>query len=177
VAAVVALVPGAVVAAAWAGGNAVGNGSFERPAIRDDTRFFPGGSRIGAWSVRRGGVDLLAGRFQAADGRQSVDLNGGGAGAVRQELHTPVPAYKLLFALAGNPECGEPVKRVAVFWDRERIAVLSFDTTGRSAADMGWEWHLFPVTASGSSTRLELVSLTGGACGPAIDGVSAFPGR
>ena len=166
-------------AAAWAASGVVRNGSFERPQIDGHEQNFPTGSKLGPWKVTRGDVDVLAGRFTAADGLQSLDLNGTGPGTIRQVLMTRSgPAYKLSFALAGNPECdGDPVKRVSVFWDGKPVATLSFDTTGHWHGDLGWEPHAFPVTSSGGRTRLVFQSLSDGACGPAIDAVVATPGR
>jgi len=54
------------------------------------------------------------------------------------------------------------------------LDTLSFDTTGRSPSNMGWEAHTYTVTGTGSD-RLRFVSLTSGNFGPYVDAVSVVP--
>jgi hypothetical protein len=89
-----------------------------------------------------------------------------------QRLETVAGAtYRIEFALAGNPDREPMVKQVLVSAGNDS-EVFSFDATGRSRADMGWQRKSFTFTATGASTELSFSSLTGGASGPAIDNVS-----
>lgn len=80
---------------------AFSNGSFEVPVVSANTfRPVSAGQPIGAWTVTRGNVDHIgAGFWPAADGTQSIDLDGSIAlnlaGAVAQTFSTlPVHLYR-----------------------------------------------------------------------------------
>ena len=159
---------------ARASGTAVPNGGFEEPAIGGGWSWFPAGTTIGPWVVGSGSVDVVS-MWQDAEGAQSIDLSGSGAGAIYQDLPTePGRTYTLRFALAGNPEVrGEDrIKRVSVDFGDAAVDTLSFDTTGRTLEDMGWGYHSYSVTATSATTRLRFTSLNElSDTGPAIDDV------
>jgi len=66
---------------------------------------FTTGQSIGPWTVTAGSVDLIGpGFWAAADGDQSLDLDGTSAGTVSQTFATtPGTTYTVSYALAGNP--------------------------------------------------------------------------
>ena len=67
------------------------------------------GETFGRWAVTRGTIDQIGrGYWQAADNRQSVDLNGRGEGAVRTTMATGGPAT-LDFASTSGPTAYGPV--------------------------------------------------------------------
>lgn len=131
-----------------------------------------GDTRLSGWSILGAGVDHIGTYWAPASGPGSIDLNGGGPGALTQNLATePGRGYRLSFALAGNPECGDAMKWVQVSIGADWYS-LGFDTTGRSVSNMGWNTISITFGATSSSTALTFQSLTAGACGPALDSVS-----
>ena len=159
------------------GPNIVANGSFETPDVTSITLdTYYAGQSFGGWAVESGQIDHISERYwQAADGRQSVDLDGTcGAGAVYQELLTsPLQPYLLRFSLAGNPEGPPSIKQMEVWWGTTLVDTLAFDTSGHSKWSMGWSFHQYTITATSAITRLTFKSLTPGCFGPVLDMVSA----
>jgi choice-of-anchor C domain-containing protein len=192
-AAVIAMVCGisavaAIPARAGTGtGTQFSDGSFETPVVTPGIFQDLGqGQSIGPWTVTAGLVDLIgAGYWQAADGVQSVDLNGqtasipGEPGAVSQTFPTtPLFAYEVSFALAGNPLsqdsplAGPLTKTGEVLVNGQIVKKFSFNVTGKSPADMGYVTEEFTFLATGTSTTLEFASTNPGEGGPVIDNVS-----
>ncbi|MDX2936980.1 choice-of-anchor C family protein [Streptomyces ipomoeae] len=150
------------------------NGSFETPTVREGAALYlPAGQTIGPWLVASGSVDHIGpGYWQAADGVQSLDLNGLGPGAVSQTFATiPQQRYTLTYALAGNPNGLPTVKTGRVVINGETVQDFIFDATGKTRANMGWETRTVNFTATSSSTTLTFESTTIGPNGPAIDNV------
>ncbi|MGK5531129.1 choice-of-anchor C family protein [Streptomyces sp. URMC 129] len=151
------------------------NGSFESPFARTDSfTNFPAGQFIGPWQVSSGSVDLVDdGLWQAAEGDQSLDLNGSNTGAVAQTFTTtPGETYTVTYALAGNPAGGPALKTGRVLLDGQNIQDFSFDITGTSLTDMGYIKRQVTFVATGATTTLSFVSTTpGSAYGPVIDDV------
>src|SRR5687768_15855989 len=92
------------------GPNIAINGNFETPDVTSVTydSYFSGQS-FGGWTIESGSIDHISqGYWQAADGRQSIDLDGTcgvGAGIIYQDLVLPLlQTYFLRFAMSGNPE-------------------------------------------------------------------------
>lgn len=115
--------------------------------------------------------------WQAADGINSVDLNGVYAGYVSQDITTtPGITYTVLFDLAGNPGYPQNVKQLEVS-AAGASADYYFDTTGKSNTNMGWTEESFTFTATSATTTLTFTSLHTGdgypdrAQGPALDNV------
>ena len=157
------------------------NGGFEAPAIPANAFIRYGtGSTIGPWRVTQGNVDLTGANFwQAADGRQSLDLEGSESGDDRTAPRAP---HRRL--LHGDLRAGrQPGRRP----DGEaRLARVSqhtlghptvqknfiFNTAGKSH---GPTWatsrQRFRFRALSGSPRLTFASTTGGGYGPVIDAV------
>ncbi|MCL4559772.1 MAG: choice-of-anchor C family protein [Chloroflexi bacterium] len=164
------------------GPDIIVNGNFETPDVTSetfDTHY--AGQTFGGWNVEAGSVDHISERYwQAANGRQSVDLSGntGSPGTISQLLLTsPLQTYILHFALSGNPEeigCydTDPIKRMEVWWDSTKIDTLAFDTTGVSNWNMGWGFHQYTITATNAISQLRFKSLTSTCHGPVLDMVS-----
>lgn len=84
---------------------------FESPVLAPNTfATFVAGQQLGVWTLTQGDVHLIGANFcQAAEGVQSLDLDGstGANGAVAVRLPTvPLLAYRVRYALAGNPASG-----------------------------------------------------------------------
>jgi choice-of-anchor C domain-containing protein len=157
------------------------NGGFEYPAIPANAFIRYGtGSTVGPWRVVDGNVDLTGANFwQAADGRQSLDLEGSESGRVEQRLATHVGGcYTVTFALAGNPDGGPTVKRgfarvVSHTLGHPTVQKnFVFSTAGKSRAKMGFVPQHFRFRGLASTATLSFASTTGGGYGPVIDAVT-----
>lgn len=162
--------------AASAGAQVV-NGGFESstPVAPGTFTTYGAGQNFGAWTVGSGTIDLLNGVWQAASGTYSVDLDGSSVGSIYQDLITSLGGtYNLTFALAGNPAGPPAIKTMDVLWGGANVGTFTFDVTGKSFANMGWQtFTVSGLTASSALTRLEFQSATGGQFnGPALDDVS-----
>ena len=154
------------------------NGSFESPSAGAPLTVYHAGDSIGRWRVAQSSVNLVRSNYsQAADGSQSIDLNGDlpapTNGAIAQTFHTTTgQKYALSFHLAGNPTCTPVVKTMTL-----KVGAVtrdfSFDTTGHSNSAMGWRLETVRFTATGDRTTLRLASTTdpNSQCGPQIDSV------
>ncbi|OKI17683.1 choice-of-anchor C family protein [Streptomyces sp. CB03911] len=150
------------------------DGSFETPkAPANAFTNLTAGQSIGPWKVTAGSVDLIgAGFWQAAEGDQSLDLNGSGSGTVAQSFTTvPGTTYSVTYALAGNPEGGVALRTGRALIDGQDFQDFSFDVTGRTKTAMGYVGHQFSFVAQGTSTTLSFASTVAGAYGPVVDNV------
>nr|WP_221522637.1 choice-of-anchor C family protein [Kitasatospora kifunensis] len=150
------------------------DGSFEyQKAPANSFSELGTGQGIGPWQVTSGTVDLIgAGFWQAAEGDQSVDLNGSGPGTIAQSFTTTAgTAYRVSYDLAGNPQLGPSVKTGKALIDGQDFQDFSFDITGKSSTDMGYVGRAFTFVATGSSTTLAFTATSPGAAGPVLDNV------
>jgi len=156
--------------------NIVVNGNFETPFAGQDFVMFQPGETFGGWTVAITWVDLVGTSVQAASGVQSVDLSGGSAGQIYQDLATvPGQTYELRFAMAGSGVVEQQpplIKLMEVGWGTTLVDTPSFDITGHTVTDMGWTYHTYDLTAVSSITRLQFTSLIDTQWGPMIDDVS-----
>ena len=160
-----------------AAGPARPGDGFERPVVPPGTYVTrTAGETFGRWTVTRGTIDQIGrGYWQAADNRQSVDLNGRGEGTVRTTMATRAATrYRVTYHLAGNPAGGPPVKTGQVVVNGTVRQTFSFDTTGRSFPAMGYVRRSFVFVATGGPATLDFASTSGPtAYGPVVDKVSA----
>lgn len=151
------------------------NGSFETPLTNVGAFLnLPGGATlIDGWTVGGNSIDWIGSYWQNADGMRSIDLSGGNAGSISQDITDLVVGtrYDLSFALAGNPAGAPAVKTVNVSVGDEN-ADFTFDTTGKTLTEMGWIMETFRFTAGATTERLTFTSLNNTAWGPALDNVS-----
>ncbi|MBW8804191.1 MAG: hypothetical protein AUG49_20150 [Catenulispora sp. 13_1_20CM_3_70_7] len=159
------------------------DGSFETPTapVKSFTTR-TAGQTIGPWTVTKGSVDHVgAGYWAAAEGDQSVDLNGGQAGGVAQTFATtPGTRYRVTYSVAGNYSAGPAVKTGRVLVNGDEAQSFSFDSTGKTAVDMGYSTESFEFSAVVPQTTLTFDSTTGTAAapsayGPVLDAVSVTP--
>jgi len=149
--------------------NLVENGTFESPAIADNSfMVIPAqSSLLPGWEVSEVSVDVVAGpaSFPAYDGNQSVDLAGTpGPGRISQTIPTVAGrTYRLSYALSANGVGPE---------DREVVVGFGESTVRRRGGALG-EWvqfeEFFVATADTTviSFESELTSDRGGI----VDGV------
>ncbi|MFG2848542.1 choice-of-anchor C family protein [Kitasatospora sp. NPDC048296] len=150
------------------------DGSFESPkAPAGGFTELVAGQTIGPWRITNGSVDLIgAGMWQAAEGDQSIDLNGADSGTIAQTFTTvPGTTYSVTYALAGNPAGGVPLRTGKALIDGQDFQDFSFDVTGKTATAMGYVGRQFSFVAQNSATTLTFESTVGGAYGPVLDNV------
>lgn len=150
------------------------NGSFETPTAPPNfwASYFAG-QTMGLWQVESGNVDLVERFWQAAEGNQSVDLNGNSAGTLSQTFTTePGTKYTVTYSLAGNPGGAPTVKTGEVRIDGQNFQDFTFNTAGKTFANMGYVTRQFTFVANNSSTKLTFASTSGlTSYGPVIDDV------
>jgi choice-of-anchor C domain-containing protein len=157
----------------------VQNGSFENgtvPPVSGFETLGAGSDDLVGWYLGYRSIDWIGNYWQPFDGARSVDLNGNTRGWIAQTLSTsPGTAYRVTFALAGNPDGGDPVKDLIVTALGIGSRSYSFDTTGKSRSAMGWVVEEFNFTATSNSTILVFASGERGPYGPALDKIEAAP--
>ncbi|MFJ8329911.1 choice-of-anchor C family protein [Streptomyces sp. NPDC094437] len=170
------LLASAAVTASALSASRFDDGSFENPkAPANSFTELSAGQLIGPWQVISGTVDLIgAGFWQAAEGDQSVDLNGAGPGAVSQTFTTvPGATYTVSYALSGNPAGPTSViKTGTASVDGQNFQDFSFNNTGTSFTNMKYVKRQFTFEATNSTTTLAFTSTTAtGPYGPVLDDV------
>lgn len=157
------------------------NGSFESgPNPGASLRLNPNSTAINGWIVTRNAIDYVGTYWQSSNGGRSLDLNGAGAGGIAQTFATtPGESYVVTFDMAGDPVGAPQIKQMRVTAARpgapaQQGANFSFDVSGRSTNNMGWQTKRWVFTATSTQTTLEFYSLNqgGGSSGPALDNVS-----
>lgn len=76
--------------------------------------------------------------------------------------------------MAGNWDCGQAVKSMAVYWDGAVRKAFAFDTTGDSATHMGWKYELLILAADSPTSSVTFADITpdDSICGATLDNVS-----
>ncbi len=171
------------VAAAPAHANLLTNPSFETgPPIPIPPEFAEqplGSTFITGWTVTRDEIDYIGTNFwEHSDGVRSLDLDGtSGIGGIDQTFNTePGTVYLVTFDMAASPGGNVLIKQLQVN-AAGQSQQFSFDSTGRTRQDMGWEQRTWTFTANDTSTTLDFFSLSDpltatGFHGPALDNVS-----
>ena len=147
--------------------NLAANGGFEQGADPGGFKTYKSGDKFPGWTISKGSIDHIGTYFKCAHGR-CVDMNGNEPGAIRQSLATETgKKYKVAFAFAGNPQCGEPKKSLRACAGKE---CKTFSLVAKSIT---WSRRSFEFIAEGDKTMLSFES-TGhnDACGPLLDDVS-----
>jgi len=158
--------------------NLIANGGFESNSCGSDTWCTYYGPSVFApsWTVDFGSIDVQHSctcQWAAYEGTFTVDLSGNGEGAIYQDVATNVgDSYTLSWEQAGNLWCDPPVKYMHVQVTGSDTQYYSFDTTGYTPTNMGWESESFSFTATSGVTRVEFVSDIYSSCGVVIDTVS-----
>jgi choice-of-anchor C domain-containing protein len=152
------------------------NGSFESgPNPGASLRLNPNSTAINGWIVTRNAIDYVGTYWQSSNGGRSLDLNGAGAGGIAQTFATtPGESYVVTFDMAGDPVGAPQIKQMRVTTGPGQSADFSFNVSGRSTNNMGWQTKTWVFTATSTQTTLEFYSLNqgGGSSGPALDNVS-----
>jgi choice-of-anchor C domain-containing protein len=160
------------------GRNLIVNGSFEEgPELNENfLQVEKDSTVIKGWTVTQGNIDVIHTTYwPAADGKRSLDMNGITAGGISQTFKTKKgQKYRLTFALAGNPN-SEPTEKKIQVRAAGKSMDFTFDATGKTRTDMGWQRLTWEFTATGDETTLEFVSQIDGDGGAALDDVVVVP--
>ena len=178
----------AVLIAIPASANLITNGSFESATISPGsfTNVASGSTAITGWTVALGNIDYIGSLWAASNGSRSLELEGSAGtcvlftncpGGIDQSFATTSgQQYIVTFDLAGNVFNIPVIKTIQVSAAGQSMD-FTFNTTGHSAANMGWVTEQWTFTANSSTTTLEFDSAdappTG--WGPALDNVSVDP--
>ena len=152
--------------AATASGAPFQNGNFQRGNVANTCNHFDlpvGSTLIHRWSVSVGTVDWESpppcGWATPGRPKNSIDLVGQACvGGIQQTFDTiPGGSYRLSFGLAGNYGAPPVIKPLAVTVNGVTSNFV-FDTTGKSAFNMGWVSKSIDFVASGSTSTVNFVS-------------------
>lgn len=167
-----------VFGAATAQAATIVNGSFEAPTATSGSfnTYAAGSGLLSGWTISNASIDHIGNGFwQASDGVQSVDLNGNQGPSTISQVVTGLVAgktYNILFDLAGNPQGQPTVKTIDVSIGMAGAGSYSFDTSGATTGNMGWQTKTLSFVAGGTSGLLSFASTTALCCwGPALDNV------
>lgn len=154
----------------------VTNGSFEDgPDVDGWMQLEKGSTKIKGWEVTRASVDYIGSYWQAAEGKRSLDLHGSpGFGGIKQTLQVKKgKAYTVTFHMASTP-AGTPIKKSLWVEAAGAKKQFSFDATGKTNEDMGWEKQTWEFTADADEVVLEFYTAETEQenCGPTLDDVS-----
>jgi choice-of-anchor C domain-containing protein len=158
----------------------VADGNFAQGASAGSFSTVNQGQTIGPWTVTGNSVDLIGNYWEATPtGGYTVDLDGNGAGGIKQTVHLADGEYELSFYLGGNPDGGPATKKMKVSIDGITVP-FSFTNSGQTHGNMGYELETFDFTiTSPTTTTLSFFSAdaAGNPWGAVIGGVniSAIP--
>ncbi len=130
-------------------------------------------SGLPGWDIREGSIEVIGTFWQAAEGNQSLDMNGNEPGRIVQLLDTEAGSnYHVSFNLSKNEYSGIAALTATVEASAgSSIQRFDFSDTV-SLSDMKWAQHMFTFTANHGVTPLQFESLApAGASGPALDNV------
>ncbi|MBQ2791003.1 MAG: DUF642 domain-containing protein, partial [Thermoguttaceae bacterium] len=162
------------------------NGAFEDSiAASGCYALGTGDNRIKGWSVTgtvflhnqrvcREFSDVWAG--ESGNETFCVDLQRSYSGGTISQTFATVPGqrYVLTYVVAGNPRGGAAVKRYSISAG-DSTFTGTFDTTGKSANNMGWESRTWSFVATAAQTTLAFTGLGYGDYGATIDDVCVAP--
>jgi choice-of-anchor C domain-containing protein len=154
------------------------NGSFEQQEIGAGIALYGVGSTsLTGWEITAGTIDHVGNYWQAADGNQSVDLNGESLGTIRQSIYIPANGdVRVTFAMAGNPDGDFKIKSLEVSLIGNGIP-FTFDAQGFTRGNMGWREKTATFSGALAGTyylQFKSTTTSGGPYwGAALDNVSA----
>jgi choice-of-anchor C domain-containing protein len=168
--------------------NLITNDGFQIPQVSQAWATFNAGStRIHGWVIGGNSVDIVSsGYYNPAVGDQSLDLSGtcngcsDPRGSISQAVSTVAgQTYTLAWYMAGNLNCGQPVKEMQVDWNGSPIAhdPFTFDTSGHSDQSLGWVREQVQVIAGSTISKVSFSDVTPdkSECGAALGSVTLYP--
>ena len=144
--------------------NGIKNGSFETPVVVPPDGFKTLPTQLAAlpeWTLGPGEIQLVNDTYwNAADGDQSLDLNGEtSTGSLSQTIATvPGQAYRIAFQYSANPESSDPTPGMAVLVDGAQAGPTFSHPRDTPSVEVPhtitWQPGTVAFTASGSSTTI-----------------------
>jgi choice-of-anchor C domain-containing protein len=129
----------------------------------------PGSAAIDGWTVGGTGAWYVGSKWKPFLGVRSVGLPCGGT--LSQTFATDVDQeYEIRFSMAGDPTTPPATKTVAVAFGTES-RTFTFDASGKTFAEMGWEARFWVFTAIEPTTTLTFSSPKGECGTVALDNV------
>lgn len=174
IAVVASLVLAGSAVAAFAGAT---NGSFENGSNNPGTyeQLAAASTVLTDWTITTGSIDWIGTYWPAAAGTKSLDMNGGGPGAISQVFATTIgKAYDVTFALSANPDGPVTAYALTVAATGATSQAFTFDraVTGNTISNMMWQAKKYSFTATSAATTLSFASgVASGPFGPALDNV------
>ena len=159
--------------------NTVVNGGFEQLPVLNTASYdtVPAGSaQLAPWEVSSGSVDHIGQYWTAAEGVQSLDLDGSAPGAIRQAVPTVAGhTYRVAFSYSANPDRTSGTPGMTVKADGSTLDTFTHPY-GYTRPTITWDPGETSFTAQGPTTLLEFASTNAsGGFGIAIDDVSVVP--
>ena len=160
-----------------ASANLITNGSFERDELQTPSFWTlgVGDTSLPGWSITGGTVDWIDGLWQPSNGDKSLDMNGVSAGTIVSDPFATISGvkYNVTFDMAGNLGGGTTVKHLNSLSIGDTEHTFTFDTTGHSFTDMGWEQMAYSFIATGRTSQLQFSGIVsdGQYFGAALDNV------
>lgn len=160
--------------------NLITNGSFENDLINlgsYQTVTSSSSLQIPGWTIDEGSVDWIQSYWQASNGTKSLDLAGLAHGVILSYYFDTIvgQTYLVEFDMAGNPDKNYTKALLGATIGDSLSYSFTFDQTGHTKSNMGWETMAFNFVASGTSSRLTFKDVTTGsnpeAWGAALDNV------
>lgn len=161
--------------------NLLINGGFEQPKVPAEGFFRTldtGSAELTGWTIAAGNLDVV-GNQPAAEGTQSLDLNGTAPAVLRQEFATVAGTlYRLSFQYGNNPggAIANPSALVQVIGAAETLHVSeTIAHSGSTFADMRYTPFSASFTANSTTTALRFQSMVDGNAGVVLDAVAVEP--
>jgi choice-of-anchor C domain-containing protein len=155
------------------------NGGFEEgPDAGSSIDVGKGMAGPAGWTVTQGHISYVGTKWRAAQGARSILLAGAGDSAARIVQSLPTmkgEKYRVTFRIAGAPKtvAGEVGVQSVVLTAANQSQTFTFDTTGKTTTNMGWEEKSWEFEALAGETSLEFSAAPSRnpKGGPAIDDV------
>ncbi|MBW1720223.1 MAG: choice-of-anchor C family protein [Deltaproteobacteria bacterium] len=150
-----------------AGALSIVNGSFEGDGdIGNFLTLGVGNTDINGWTITSGTVDWIQDYWTPSDGDRSLDMSGSTKGTIAQIVLPTIidQNYRVSFDMAGNPDGPPTVKTLqASVSPPTKVFEFTFDISGKTTTEMGWEtmWFDFTATNTWGYTMLSFGDLTG----------------
>ena len=159
-----------------ANANLITNGSFEKENynISNFKTLYSGSTLIPGWTVIDGEIDWIGGYWSASDGDKSLDMNGCLPGTILSDSFNTNPGkkYHVTFDMAGNPGNSNHTQKTLTLTIGNYTKTFTFDTSGHTKANMGWQQKSYFFIATLATTQLKFSGdSSAGCCGPALDNV------
>ncbi|MDX9975273.1 MAG: choice-of-anchor C family protein, partial [FCB group bacterium] len=159
----------------------VTNGSFESGVDPGAyLKLNAGSTALDGWTVGGAGVYYVGSYYQAGQGARCIKLTQQKPGWIAQAIPTtPGQTYRVTFLMAGDPfpylTPEQKIKTLELSASAGGALVgsqqFTFDTTGKSVRNMGWDARSWEFTATSTETVLRIGSVSPGPYGPCVDNV------